>query len=169
MGLNFEIIPSTVEEVYDKKMNPLQVPEYLAEIKAVQVSQSLDSKEVIVIGADSVVILNGIIFEKPKDENDAFRMLAHLSGKTHTVVTGVCMIHGEEKVIFSGKSEVTFREMDAPEIERYIQQYQPFDKAGSYGIQDWLGLCKVSQIHGTYSNVMGLPTDLVYEGLKRWM
>ena len=167
MGIDFEIIPSDIEEIHPEGLSPFLVPEHLAEQKANAVLKEVENPgNTIVIGADSVVILNGKIFEKPANASEAFRMLSHLSGRTHTVVTGVALISSSKKMVFSAKTEVTFRPMDKDEIEMYIEEYRPFDKAGSYGVQDWMGMCKVSELKGTYTNVMGLPTDLVYEGLK---
>jgi septum formation protein len=167
MGVDFQVIPSDIQEVHPEGLAPFLVPEHLASQKADEVFARLERPEqTIVIGADSVVILNGKIFEKPSDASDAFRMLSHLSGRTHTVVTGVALISSYNKMTFSAKTEVTFRPMDKDEIEMYIEEYKPFDKAGAYGVQDWMGMCKVSELQGTYTNVMGLPTDLVYEGLK---
>lgn len=168
MGLRFKVMPANIEEVYPAEMSAYEVPEFLAEQKVEHIWNSNNfSQDTVILGADSIVILGDMIYEKPKDSDDAFRMLAALSGKTHLVITGVCIKSAVQKLSFSGKSWVTFRPMDKDEIEQYIESAQPFDKAGSYGIQDWIGMCKVSEIKGTYTNIMGLPTDLVYEGLRQ--
>lgn len=166
-GIPFEVFTQDVDESIEDEVNPYLVAEILAKRKGQAAWQSIGGPETIVLSADSIVILNEKIFEKPKDAEEAFNMLAHLSGKTHTVVTGVALMSQARSISFSSKTEVTFRPMNKEEIEYYISNFQPFDKAGSYGIQDWIGLCKVSEIQGTYSNVMGLPVDLVYEGLKQ--
>ena len=119
----------------------------------------------VILAADSVVILGNSLFNKPTDREEAVAMLRQLSGQTHTVVTGVCLCTKEKSVVFAGVSEVTFAALTMPEIDYYLDTFQPYDKAGSYGIQEWIGLCKISRIEGTYSNVMGLPMDLVYQHL----
>ena len=168
MGLDFRIIPSEIEEIHPPNIHPMMLAEHLAQEKAIDVYGRLESSEhTIVLGADSVVILGDRIFEKPKDYDEAFSMLAHLSGRRHLVTTGVCLKSFSQTLSFSGKSYVTFRPLDKDEIDHYLRKYEPYDKAGSYGVQDWMGMCKVSSIEGTYTNVMGLPTDLVYEGLKQ--
>lgn len=167
MGLNFRVVPSEVQEIHPPDIHPLMLAEHLAQEKAVDVFKRVEiSDHTIVLGADSVVILGDKIFEKPTDYDHAFSMLAHLSGRRHLVTTGVCLKSTKRTLTFSGKSWVTFRAMNHDEIDFYIKTYKPFDKAGSYGVQDWMGMCKVSSIEGTYTNVMGLPTDLVYEGLN---
>ena len=105
---------------------------------------------------------------KPEDEEDAKRIISELSGKTHLVITGVCLLSQNKKQSFSGTSKVTMNELTEEEIHFYIKRYKPFDKAGSYGIQEWIGLCKISRIEGTYANIMGLPVDLVYQHLLRF-
>ena len=170
MGLTFRIVPSLVEEIHPPGIHPLLLSEHLAQEKALEVFNRIDTNEdTVVIGADSVVILGERIFEKPKDYDEAFSMLAHLSGRQHLVTTGVCLKSNQQMLTFSGKSYVTFRPLDGDEIDFYLKTYEPYDKAGSYGVQDWMGMCKVSSIEGTYTNVMGLPTDLVYEGLKNML
>ena len=163
----FELHLQEVDETVDPNVHPMMVAEVIADKKAEAAWQEVGNSEVIVLAADSVVILGKKIFGKPKTADEAFLMLSHLSGRIHTVVTGVVLKSNEKKVSFSSKTLVSFREMVKEEIDYYISEYEPFDKAGAYGIQDWIGMCKVSEIHGTYSNVMGLPIDLVYEGLKQ--
>ncbi|MDX1683722.1 MAG: Maf family protein [Saprospiraceae bacterium] len=166
-GFVFEILKIDVDETYSSSETPALIPERLALKKARAGFEKLSDPLAIVLGADSMVFLGDRIFEKPQDHNDAFRMLASLSGKTHLVITGVALISRDKALTFSSKTYVTMRDMDKDEIEYYIKKYEPYDKAGAYGIQDWLGHCKVSEISGTYTNVMGLPVDLVYEGLRQ--
>lgn len=165
-GFQFDVLSLDVDETVLEDVPPYLRPEHLALRKA-KAALNIIETDSIVIGADSMVFLKDQIFEKPVDEKDAFRMLAHLSGKTHLVITGVALLTKDKQLTFSSRTRVTMRPMDKDEIDYYIQNFQPFDKAGSYGIQDWLGHCKVSEIEGTYTNVMGLPVDLVYEGLKQ--
>lgn len=166
-GFQFEVLSMEVDETVIEDIQPYRIPEHLALRKARAARDKVNDEKAIIMGADSMVFLKDKIFEKPVDAADAFRMLAHLSGRTHTVITGVALIGREKELTFSSRTEVTMRPMDKYEIEYYIENFQPFDKAGAYGIQDWLGHCKVSGISGTYTNVMGLPVDLVYEGLRQ--
>lgn len=163
-GFEFEIKTTEVEENYPADMQPAFVPEFLAKKKA-HASRHFIENEEILLAADSIVILDGIIFEKPKDRADAIRILQTLSGNKHEVITGVCLLSKTQERSFSGLSQVYFDEMSEEEIAYYIDTYQPYDKAGSYGIQEWVGLCKIRKIEGTYANIMGLPVDLVYKEL----
>lgn len=164
-GFQFSIRTYDVEESYPPDMPVEEVAVFLARKKAGAGVADLDDREVL-LTADSVVILDGEIFGKPVDYDDAFRMLRRLSGRTHTVVTGVCLTSKTKQSSFAGVSRVTFATLNDAEIDFYLKEYQPYDKAGSYGVQDWIGLCKVVRIEGTYANVMGLPVDLVYEALR---
>lgn len=166
-GISFEMLPIDLDEVYPEDMSPYDVPRYLAREKAM-VAQKFLPESGIALTADSVVILDGKLFGKPRDRKDAYRMLAHLSGKIHQVITGVCLISKDKQMIFDSTSDVFFRPLTHEEIEHYLEEYRPFDKAGAYGIQDWMGLNKISRIEGSFYNVMGLPIDLVYEALLRF-
>mgnify|MGYP001820728598 CR=1 FL=1 len=166
-GISYEHLPIDMEEHFPESMSPFEVPRYLARKKA-ETALSFLPANGIALTADSVVILNGKLFEKPHDRSDAYRMLAHLSGKVHHVITGVCLISHEKQVVFDSTTDVFFRTLTHEEIEHYLDEYKPFDKAGSYGIQDWMGLNKISRIEGSFFNVMGLPIDLVYEALLRF-
>jgi septum formation protein len=166
-GFNFEIRTQDVDEDFPDDMPVEKVAPFLARKKAAAMRASLEEDEII-LTADSVVILDGVIFNKPADEEEARRMLRQLSGNVHQVITGVCLMDTSRTEVLAGKSDVHFMDLSRQEIDFYIRQYQPFDKAGSYGIQEWLGLCKIKRIEGTYANVMGLPVHLVYEALSRW-
>lgn len=166
-GISFEMLPIDLDEVYPDNMSPYDVPRFLAREKAM-VAQKFLPESGIALTADSVVILDGKLFGKPRDRKDAYRMLAHLSGKIHQVITGVCLISKDKQLIFDSTSDVFFRPLTHEEIEHYLDEYRPFDKAGAYGIQDWMGLNKISRIEGSFYNVMGLPIDLVYEALLRF-
>ncbi|MFT4759379.1 MAG: septum formation protein [Paraglaciecola sp.] len=163
-GFTFEIKTKDVEESYPADMPVRDVAPFLAEKKAMA-SVDIINEEEILLAADSVVILENEIFEKPKDVEDAKRILRRLSGNIHQVITGVCLISKKEKRVFSGVSEVHFQPLTEEEIEYYITNYKPFDKAGAYAIQEWIGHCKISKIEGTYSNIMGLPMELVFRNL----
>ena len=112
-----------------------------------------------------MVILDGVIYGKPLDAEDARQMLQKLSGQLHRVITGVCLLSKDQEKVFSAESRVQFETLSDTEIDFYVEKYRPFDKAGSYAIQEWIGLCKISRIEGTFTNIMGLPVDQVYREL----
>lgn len=164
-GFQFEIRTKDVKENYADHLTPYQVPLFLAEKKA-KACQGFLKKNKIILAADTIVAKGKNIYEKPKDKKDAERILKKLSGKWHEVITGVCLLSKKKKASFIGISKVKLEKLTATEIEYYIEQFQPYDKAGAYAIQEWIGLCKISEIKGTYSNIMGLPVDLVYRHLR---
>ncbi len=166
-GFDFRVELFDIDESFPADMPAHDVAPWLAQRKA-QAGAHLILDREILLAADSVVILDGQIYNKPADYDEAFGMLRALSGRQHTVVTGVCLLSGEREKVFAGVAHVTFAPLDDAEIDFYIRQYQPFDKAGAYGVQDWIGLCKVQRIDGTYANVMGLPVDLVYAALREF-
>ena len=167
-GFTVEVKTKEVEEDFPAEMPVENVAAYLAEKKAMACKDFLQSEDDILLTADSVVILNNKIYGKPADFNDACEILTELSGNTHEVITGVCLMSKKKKKIFSGLSKVHFQPLNHDEIEFYINKYQPYDKAGSYAIQEWIGLCKISKIEGTFSNIMGLPMEEVYRELMEW-
>lgn len=162
IGVEFEIRTKDTNEIYPENMSPQLVPVFLAELKAQALIPDLKENE-IVICADTVVILDGTILGKPTDRSDAIQMLQQLSGKTHEVVTGIFIGNKQKQVTESDSTWVTFGQLTLNEIECYINDYKPFDKAGSYGVQEWLGYVAVEKLVGSYTNVMGLPTHLVYK------
>jgi len=166
-GFTFEIKTNPIDESFPEDMPAEEVAEYLAAEKAKAILPLVEKGE-IVLTADSVVILNNKIYGKPTDEADAHRILSELSGQVHTVITGVCLADGHQQRTFSGITKVHFKELSDAEIEYYVRTCKPFDKAGAYAIQEWIGLCKIDKIEGTYANVMGLPVDLVYRELEAW-
>lgn len=145
-------------------MNALQVAQYLSEAKNLHYRKFRPDR--IILTADTTVIYNNTVLNKPKDENEATDMLSSLSGKIHQVVTGVCISSPEKSISFSDVTEVQFYEISEEEIQHYITNYQPLDKAGAYGIQEWIGMTQVVHINGSFYNVMGLPTHRVYQTLK---
>jgi len=165
LGFPFEVRIKEVDEVYPTELASENVPVFLAELKAQPLINQLKVGEVL-ITSDTVVINDGVILGKPKDNADAFNMLQSLSGKSHKVVTGVCIQSKSTKVSFSETTIVHFSVLTETEINYYINNYKPFDKAGSYGIQEWIGAIAVHKIEGCYYNVMGLPVHKVYETLK---
>ncbi|MEL6864266.1 MAG: Maf family protein [Bacteroidota bacterium] len=166
-GIEFEIRTSEVEESFPDELPVREVASYLAQKKA-QASFHLIEEGEILLAADSVVILGDTIFNKPQSEEEAFRFLSALSGKVHEVMTGVCLLSHQKERLFAGSTKVHFHDLSPQEINYYIKNFQPYDKAGAYAIQEWIGYCKVYRIEGTYSNIMGLPVDLVYDELSQF-
>ena len=167
-GFQFKVRTSEVSEDFPADMEHAQVAEYLAIKKAnAQLSLIWDKNEVV-ITADSVVILGDKLLEKPHDKNEAKEMLSTLSGNQHHVITGVCLLSLEKKQSFSVRSDVYMEVLSAEEMDYYISNYIPFDKAGSYGIQEWIGLTRISRIEGSYTNIMGLPVQALYEAIKQF-
>ena len=165
LGFEFEIRTKDTPEDYPSTLELKDVPEYLATLKAKALFEDLKENE-IVLCADTVVILNGKILGKPVDRTNAIEMISELSGKTHEVITGVFIGNETIRKTFSDRTEVTFAELTLSEIESYIDKCQPYDKAGSYGVQEWIGYAAVEKMNGSYTTVMGLPTHLVYKELK---
>ena len=155
-----------VPESYPASMDAADVPAYLSRLKSeAYIGDAVPGD--IVLTADTVVILDGDILGKPRDEADACRMLERLSGRTHMVVTGVTLASpGMEPVTFSAVTEVTFAHLDSRDIEGYVRRYRPLDKAGAYGIQEWIGAAAVERINGSYYNVVGLPLHKLLHALR---
>lgn len=165
IGIAFAIRTKDTDEVYPAELEPQEVPVYLAELKAKALLPDLAENEAVIC-ADTVVILDEDIIGKPTDRADAIAMLTRLSGQTHEVVTGVFIGNRDRQLTDSDSTMVTFGELTTDEIEHYVDQYRPFDKAGSYGVQEWLGYVAVEQLVGSYTNVMGLPTHLLYRMIR---
>ncbi len=168
-GLNipFEIKIIDVEETYPSQLVGVDIPMYLAEKKADAYKELMDDNTLL-ITADTIVWHEGRVFGKPKDKADATRMLKSLSGKTHQVITGVCISSLNRRKTFHVISEVRFARLLPAEIEYYLNNFEPYDKAGAYGVQEWIGYIGVEHIEGSYFNVMGLPVQRLYSELKRW-
>lgn len=167
LDIPFEVITSDADESYPDDMNGVRIPMYLAEVKA-NALQNIMTDNTLLITADTIVLLDGKVLGKPEDKDDACRMLQTLSGKTHQVITGVCISSKTHKRVFHVATEVRFTHLNQTEIEYYLEKYRPYDKAGSYGVQEWIGYIAVEQISGSYYNVMGLPIQRLYSELKRW-
>jgi len=165
MGITFEVMTSSVYEDFSINKTPNKFVEFYAEEKAKEIS--MKNSESIVIGADTVVVLNGNILGKPNSFNEAFSMLSNLSDSVHSVYTGVSLQWIQKSIsnTFHSKTDVTVKTLTSEEIEYYIEAYNPFDKAGSYGIQDWFSVC-VKKVEGCYFNVMGLPLNRLYTELE---
>ena len=165
LDLDFEIRLKEIEEIYPPELKAEEITNYLAELKANAFEGELQANEIL-ITSDTIVWHNGRALGKPKDEQDAFAILKSLSNSTHDVVTSVCFKTNSETKLLHEITKVTFNELSEDVIRYYIENYKPFDKAGAYGIQEWIGFVGVSKIEGSYANVMGMPTDKVYEYLN---
>lgn len=163
-GFDYDIKTLEVNESFPQDLSKDEVAEFIANKKAAAYERLLQNDEIGLV-ADTVVVLENEILEKPVDKKDATSMLRKLSGKKHIVYTGVCIFDKSHKISFTGKSEVYFMDLRPNEIDYYIEHFKPFDKAGSYGIQEWMGYTKIERINGSYTNIMGLPMELVYKHL----
>lgn len=166
LDISFEVkvIPD-IDESYPENMDPREIPVFLARKKAEAYLNDIDNHSLI-ITADTIVHSCDEILGKPLDRDDAIKMLEKLSGKIHEVISGVCITTKHRTVSFGVTSKVSFANLSREEIEYYVDKYKPFDKAGSYGIQEWIGYIGVEAINGSFYNVMGLPVQRVYEELK---
>ena len=167
LDIEFEIRTKDVEEVYPSDMDQTKVPEYLSELKAAAFDNELTDNDIL-ITSDTIVLLGDKILEKPKDTADAKRMIREMAGRTHTVITGVCIRSKAKSVVFSDHTQVTFCELSDEEIDYYVTKYEPFDKAGAYGVQEWIGYVAIDHLNGSYFTVMGLPLHKVYKVLKEF-
>jgi septum formation protein len=165
-GFVFDVKKPEVEENFPSEMPVQDVAVYLAHKKAEFFRPHIIDE--IVITADTVVVLGERILNKPENREEAIQMLNDLSGNTHTVITGVCILSKEKEKIFQDHTEVTFKKLTMAEIIFYVDQYKPYDKAGAYGAQDWIGMIAIERIQGSYFNVMGLPIHKIYQELINW-
>jgi septum formation protein len=166
IGIDFEVlVKDNIDEDFDSQMPFAQVAEYLASKKAQAYIDTI-TESTIILTADTIVCTDNEILNKPANETEAKYMLNQLSGKKHKVITGVCLKSIDKEVLFSSESVVYFANLEQDEISYYINHYKPFDKAGAYGIQEWIGYIGITRIEGSYFNVMGLPIQRVYSQLK---
>lgn len=163
-GFEFEVKTMDVEESYPADLKTSEVAAYLARKKA-QGSKSLITDNEILITADTIVTLGETVYGKPKDYADACHILRQLSGQVHEVITGICLTSKDKEVVLSDTAKVYLKPLTDEEIDYYVKTYEPYDKAGAYAIQEWIGLTKIEKIEGSYFTIMGLPTHLIYEGL----
>ena len=166
LDLEFTVEVKSIDEIFPKDLKTSKVAEYLAELKASAFTNIKD--EQVIITADTVVILNDTILGKPKDKAEATEMLHRLSNRSHEVITGVCLKSAQKTSTFSSSTKVYFRDLTDAEIDYYIENYKPYDKAGSYGIQEWIGAIGITKIEGSYFNVVGLPIQELNEQLKKF-
>ena len=166
MDINFEIRLKDVEEIYPPNLTQEDITDYLAVLKSDAFDGTLSENEIL-ITSDTIVWHEGKALGKPKDYEDAFTMLQSLSDKTHEVITSVCFKTTAKTEVISEMTKVTMHPLSDEEIKYYLNTYKPFDKAGSYGIQEWIGYIGVAKVEGSYPNVMGLPVDKVYQYLSK--
>lgn len=168
LGIDFSVfVKENIDEVFDANIPTEKVAEFLAKKKA-DSYQDIITENTIIITADTVVVHNNTILNKPKDKQDAINMLKSLSDNKHEVITGVCIKSAYKAVLFSSSSLVYFKNLTGNEIDYYIEKYKPYDKAGAYGIQEWIGYIGINRIEGSYFNIMGLPVDLIYNELNQF-
>lgn len=166
LGVDFKVDSKNgVDEVFPSNLSPVEVAIYLAELKASPYSEELKNSNKLIITADTIVCIESEILGKPQNRLEAISMLQKLSGKMHKVITGVALSSNNKKKSFSAVTHVFFKDLSNNEIEYYVDTYKPFDKAGSYGIQEWIGMIGIERIEGSYFNVVGLPIQQLYTAL----
>ena len=164
LDIDFKIHLKPVEEIYPEKLKHSEISDYLSVLKAEPFLEDLKENDIL-ITSDTIVWHNNQALGKPKNEKDAFDMITSMSGKTHEVVTSVCFSSKDKQHVINDITKVTFKDFTKDEIWYYLKNYKPFDKAGAYGIQEWIGQIGVTNLEGSYFNVMGFPVHLVYKTL----
>lgn len=167
IGIEFEVRVKEVNENFPPALNKNEIPVFLAELKSHAFLDDLKEKDLL-ITADTIVWFEGGVLGKPLNYKEAKQMLQKLSGNDHEVISGVCLTSKTKKVSFHSSSKVRFKELSNNEIDYYIKKFRPFDKAGSYGIQEWIGAIGITQIKGSFYNVMGLPIQKLYEEIQKF-
>lgn len=169
LGLTFEIkVIDNIEEKYPENLNPEEITMFLAEHKANHYKNIIKENDIL-ITADTIVCLENEILGKPENRSEAVKILRKLSGKSHFVITGMCLMTQNQKKTFYSKTEVFFKKLTEEEIFYYIDNFQPYDKAGAYGIQEWIGLIGIERVNGSYFNVVGLPVQKLFAELKNFI
>jgi septum formation protein len=166
LGLKFDVVIREYEETYPEGLNGEEIARFIAHEKAASLKDDISDNE-IVIAADTIVWCNNKVLGKPLNRADATRILKEISGNTHEVITGVSLRSKTKELTFSESTKVTFETLTEEEIRYYIDEYKPYDKAGAYGIQEWIGYIGITMIEGSYFNVMGLPIQMIYAELKK--
>jgi len=169
LNIDFKVITKEVDETYPTSIHREEIPRYLAQLKADAFDKSYYADNTLLITADTVVWINDHILGKPKDEQNAIDIISELSGNKHEVFTAICLRTKNKTHIFHAESDVHFRNLSHDEIKWYVQNYKPFDKAGAYGVQEWIGYIGIQRIEGSYYNVMGLPTQRLYIELGKFL
>lgn len=165
MGVDFEFMPVRVEENYSDNLKPVEVAEYLSQLKLSPIEMNLFPDDTIFIACDTIVVIGDEVIGKPKDEQDALQMLRKLSGKEHLVISGLTIATPKHTHTSNKQTLVKFKDFSEEELQYYVARYKPLDKAGAYGVQEWLGYVGIDYIHGSFYNVMGLPTKLLWDML----
>ncbi|MEP6675835.1 MAG: Maf family protein [Ferruginibacter sp.] len=163
--VSFDIIVKETDESYPEKLNPDEIAMHIAKNKAIVIQQQNNS-DIPVLAADTIVVLNNRIIGKPKDRDDAIAILSALAGQQHQVITGVVILSGNKEIIFADTTVVEFYPLSAEQISFYVDKYKPYDKAGAYAIQEWIGVVGIKSIRGDFYNVMGLPVSRVLQALQ---
>ncbi|MBO4371646.1 MAG: septum formation protein Maf [Bacteroidales bacterium] len=171
LGFDFEVITKDVEETYPRTLQGADIPMHIAALKASAFDQDLQTlpDNTIVITSDTIVYIDNQVLGKPKNRTDAIFMLKKLSGRCHQVLTGVCFKTKNRTHTFAAESKVWLRELNDDEITYYVDNYKPFDKAGAYAVQEWIGAAAIAKIEGSYYNVMGLPSQMLYNELLKFI
>jgi septum formation protein len=169
LGLHYTLVDIDVEEVYPAHLQGADIARYLCQLKADAFPDALLPEDSILVTADTIVWLDGKYIGKPSGKEDAIAMLKQLSGKQHSVFSGICLKSSKQKVVFHAHTLVKFRDLALDEIEYYVSHHKPYDKAGSYGIQDWIGYIGITGIEGCYYNVMGFPVEMFYKQLTKFI
>ena len=168
LGINFDVVIKEYEEIFPEGLTGEEIARYVAYEKAASFKNEISDNE-IVIAADTIVWCNNKVLGKPQDRDDAIRILKEISGNTHEVITGVSLRSDTKELTFSESTKVTFEVLTKEEIIYYIDQFKPYDKAGAYGIQEWIGIIACSHIDGSYFNVVGLPVQRLYKELQKFI
>jgi septum formation protein len=168
LGLKFDVVITEYEEIFPEGLSGEEIARFIAHEKAASFKDNISDNE-IVIAADTIVWCNNNVLGKPLDRNDAIRILKEISGNTHDVITGVSLRSKTNEITFSESTKVTFETLTEEEINYYIDEYKPYDKAGAYGIQEWIGIIACSHIEGSYFNVVGLPVQRLYKELQKFI
>lgn len=169
--VDFEVIISDIEENFPAHLSPAEVAIHIAAEKATAVKKKCTApgsgfENRPILAADTIVVLNGEIIGKPSSRDEAVKILSRLSGNTHEVITGICILSGEKKIVFPEQTGVEFYDLSPEQISHYVENYKPYDKAGAYAIQEWIGVVGIKSITGDFYNVMGLPVSRVVRALK---
>lgn len=167
LNIDFEIRLKDIDEIYPSHLSEAQIPVYLAELKASAYENDLKNDELL-ITSDTIVCLKGKVMEKPKNATEAKEMLSQLSANTHKVYSAVCLKSRDKQISFYDQTSVRFKPLSTDEIDYYVDHYQPYDKAGAYGVQEWIGYIAIEEMKGSYYTVMGLPMHLLYKELMKF-
>lgn len=167
LGIVFEVLISDADEIYSANLTKEEIPVYLAEMKAKNFADKLKENDLL-IAADTIVWFNGEVLGKPANHKEAVQTLQKLSDNEHQVITGICLSAKHKQKSFFSVSNVRFKELSLSEIEYYVSEYKPFDKAGAYGIQEWIGYVGITHIEGSFYNVMGLPIQQLYTEIQNF-